>query len=156
VLLHHRAHVVPISALEDGLGPLWAIHITAFVLALIGLVCAKAHREPGRGATIVAAVGTIAVLHVPAAMMQVVGGDAWRITAVSAGVIAAAIAGIVLALRRRGWRGWLWALGAYGVAALPYACPLWPGIFNEFSGGVTFLAADVTLLILAAIGLRRR
>jgi hypothetical protein len=71
-------------------------------------------------------------------------------------VIAQAIASLVLALRTRGWRGWLWALGGYGIAALPYACPLWPGIFNEFSGGVTFLAADVTLLILVVIGLRRR
>jgi hypothetical protein len=156
VLLHHRAHVVPISPLEDGFGPLWAIHITAVVLALIGLVCAKARREPGRGATIVAAVGTLAVLHVPAAMMQVAGAEEWQLTAVSAAVIVAAIASIVLALRRRGWRGWLWAIGAYAIAALPYACPLWPGIFNEFSGGVTFLAADLTLLILVAIGLRRR
>lgn len=156
VLLHHRAHVVPISPLQDGFSPLWSIQITAFVLALIALVCAKARREPGRAATIVAAVGTLAVLHVPAAMLQVVGGDAWRITLVSAVVIVAAIASIVLALRRRGWRGWLWALGAYGVATLPYACPLWPGIFNEFSGGLTFIAADVTLLILVVIGLRRR
>jgi hypothetical protein len=156
VLLHHRAHVVPISPLEDGFGPLWAIHLTAFVLAIIGLVCAKARREPGRGATVVAAVGTLAVLHVPAAMMQVVGAGEWRLMAVSAVVIAAAIAGIVLALRTRGWRGWLWTVGGFGVAALPYACPLWPGIFNEFSGGLTFLAADVTLLILVALGLLRR
>jgi peptidoglycan/LPS O-acetylase OafA/YrhL len=156
VLLHHRAHVVPISPLQDGFSPLWSIQITAFVLALIGLVCAKARREPGRAATIVAAVGTLAVLHVAASMMQVAGADEWRITAVSAAVLAAALAAIVLAVRTRGWRGWLWALGAYGVAALPYACPLWPGIFNEFSGGLTFIAADVTLLILVVLGLRRR
>jgi hypothetical protein len=71
-------------------------------------------------------------------------------------VLIAALAGLVLALRTRGWRGWLWALGAFGVAALPYACPLWPGMFNEFSGGLTFLAADATLLILVALGLYRR
>jgi len=156
VVLHHRAHVVPISPLQDGFGPLWAIHLTALVLALVALVCAKGRSEPGRAAIILAAVGTLAVLHVPVVMIRVVGGADWRLTAVSAAVIANAVAALVFAWRTRGWRGWLWALGAYGIAALPYACPLWPGLFNEFSGGLTFLLADVTLLILVVIGLRRR
>jgi hypothetical protein len=156
VLLQHRAHVVPISPLEDGFGPLWAIHITALLLALIALVCAKARAEPGRGATIVAALGTLATLHLPVTMIRVVGGADWWLTVVSAAVIANAVAALAIAWRVRGWRGWLWALGAYGIAALPYACPLWPGMFNEFSGGLTFLVADVTLLALVVLGLRRR
>jgi hypothetical protein len=156
VLLHDRAHVVPISPLEDGFGPLWAIPLTALVLALIALVCAKGRAEPSRAGPIVAALGTLAALHLPVAMIRAAGAEYLRLTAISAAVLIAALAGLVLALRTRGWRGWLWALGAFGVAALPYACPLWPGMFNEFSGGLTFLAADATLLILVALGLYRR
>lgn len=156
VLLHHRARVVPISPLQDGFSALWAIPITALLLALIGLVCAKGRSEPGRGAIVVAAIGVLAVLHVPVVMLRVVGGEAWRLSAVSAAVIVAALVMIALAVRARGWRGWLWALAAYGIAALPYACPLWPGMFNEFSGGLTFVIADLALLALVVLGLYRR
>jgi hypothetical protein len=125
------------------------------VLAAITLVNARRRNEPGRAARVVAVIGTLAVLHLPVVMLIVLEGELWPLTLTSALVIAAAIFALVQAFRRPGWTGWLWALGAYAIAALPYACPLYPGIFNVFSGGLTFAIADVTLLALIALGLRR-
>jgi xanthine/uracil permease len=94
------------------------------------------------------------VLHLPITMLYLARSEAQVLALVSAVVIAGAIGALVQAFRARGWCGWLWALAAYAIAALPYACPRWPGIFNEFSGGLTFIAGDVTVLVLALRGLR--
>jgi hypothetical protein len=58
------------------------------------------------------------------------------------------------ALRMRGWDRMSWLLGAFAIAALPFSCPLVPGIFNLFSGGIVYLIADLTLLALFVRGLR--
>jgi hypothetical protein len=147
-------HVHFISPYEDGASWMWSIQIVALVLAAITLVHGRRRSVPGLASRIVAALGTLAVLHLPVVMLYMLHGEVWPITVTSALVIVAALAAIVQAFRARGWRGWLWMLVAYAIAALPYACPLWPGIFNVFSGGLTFLAGDVTLLVLALRELR--
>jgi len=150
----YGARVHFISPYDDGPSWMWSLQIVALVLAVITLVNAQRRSEPGLGARIVATVGTLAVLHLPVAMLWLARSEAPVLALVSAFVIVAAVAALVQAWRARGWRGWLWALAAYAIAALPYACPLWPGIFNAFSGGLTFVAGDVTLLVLALRGLR--
>jgi hypothetical protein len=44
-------------------------------------------------------------------------------------------------------------VGALAVAALPYSCPLVPGMFNLFSGGLVYAFAVATLLVLFGRGL---
>ncbi len=142
------------SPYQDGASWMWSIQVVAAMLTAITVVHARRRSEPGWASRIAAAIGTLAVLHMPVVMLVVVGGDASMLALTSAVVVIGAGCALVLAFRARGWHGWLYALGAYAIAALPYACPLWPGVFNEFSGGVIFVAADVTLLVLVVLGLR--
>ena len=153
-LWSYGAHLHFISPFEDGASPLWSIQIVALVLAAITLIDARRRSVPGLGARIIATLGTLAVLHLAVVMVVVAASEAPVLALVSAFVIVAAVTGLVQAWHARGWRGWLWMLAAYAIAALPYACPRWPGIFNEFSGGLTFIAGDVTVLVLALRGLR--
>lgn len=150
----YSTHVHVISPYEDGASSMWSIQIVAVVLAALTLVHGRRRSAPGLASRIIATLCTLAVLHLPVVMLVVLHGEAWTITLTSVIVVVAALGALVQAWHTRGWLGWLWALAAYAIAALPYACPLWPGIFNVFSGGVTFLTADVTLLALAVLGLR--
>ncbi|MBV8758144.1 MAG: hypothetical protein JO257_12735 [Deltaproteobacteria bacterium] len=155
-LYHYPARVIPISPWSDGASWMWSIQVVALALALITLADAQRRSVPGIAARVVAVVGILAVLHLPAVMLYVVRGELLSLSAASALVIVATAALVVTSFRRDGWAGWLAMLAAYAVAALPYACPLFAGIFNEFCGGITFDAADVTLLALCALALRRR
>jgi hypothetical protein len=67
--------------------------------------------------------------------------------------IAIALVVTFQALWMRGWDRMLWLLGAFAIAALPYSCPLVPGMFNLFSGGIVYLMADLTVLALFIRGL---
>ena len=154
-LYHYPARVVPLSPWSDGASSMWSIQLVALALAAITLVHVQRRSEPGLGARIVALVGVLVVLHLPAAMLYDVRGELLSLSAASALVIVAALALSVGAFRRPGWTGWLAMLAAYAVAALPYACPLFPGMFNEFCGGLTFAAADATLVALCILALRR-
>ena len=60
---------------------------------------------------------------------------------------------LALAFRRSGWDRWVRVLGAYALVVAMFGCPLIPGAFNLFSGGLTFLLADATLLVLVAVQL---
>lgn len=150
----YAAHVQFVSPFEDGASPMWSIQIGALVLGVITFVHGRQRSAPVSASRIIATVGTLIVLHLPVTMLYLARSEAPVLALVSAVVIAGAIGALVKTWRTPGWRGWLWALAAYAIAALPYACPLWPGMFNEFSGGLTFVAADVTLLALALLGLR--
>lgn len=57
-------------------------------------------------------------------------------------------------LRIRGWDRMLLLMGALALAILPYACPLVPGMFNSYSGGMLFAAADVGIIVLFVRGFR--
>ncbi len=149
------AQVIPISPWADGASWLWSIQLVALALAAITLVHTQRRSEPGLGARVLALAGVLAVLHLPAVMLYVLRGELLALSVASALVIAAALALVVVGFRRAGWTGWLAMLAAYAVAALPYACPLFPGIFNEFCGGLTFGVADLTLLALTLRVLRR-
>jgi hypothetical protein len=56
-----------------------------------------------------------------------------------------------IAKRRAGWDRWLLLLAAYAVLALPYACPILPGMFNRWSGGLGFLTAELVLLAVTVV-----
>ena len=154
-LFHYPARVVPESPWSDGASPMWSIQLVALVLGALTLVHAQRRHAPGVAARVVAVVGVLAVLHLPAVMLYLARGDSPALAASSGLVLVATAVLAVLGCRRAGWAGWLYLLAAYAVAALPYACPLFPGMFNEFCGGLTFAAADVTLLALSMLALRR-
>ena len=145
-----------ISPYEDGTSWMWSIQIVAVLLAALTFVHARRRDEPGVTTKVIAVLGTLAVLHLPIVMLIAVGAEIWPLSLTSAIVVAGTLVALAEAWRRPGWQGWLWVLGAYALAALPYACPLFPGIFNVFSGGLTFAAADVTLLALVVMGLRHQ
>ncbi|CAN5822944.1 hypothetical protein BH11MYX2_BH11MYX2_26320 [soil metagenome] len=58
-------------------------------------------------------------------------------------------------LRLRGWDRMLLLMGALALALLSYACPLVPGWFNAYSGGVVYAAAIIGIAVLFARGFRR-
>ena len=57
------------------------------------------------------------------------------------------------ALRTRGWQRMLGLLAALAIASLPYGCPLVPGMFNMFSGGLVFVLAELTIFALFLRGM---
>jgi hypothetical protein len=156
VVLGYPEHMrMIVRPYEDGLSPFFAIYLAAAVLAVLSWRAAR-RPEPARSHITIAVVSTIAVL---ATMAIPVGfyidggylGDALLFAL----PLAVSVWFLVRGLRHRGWTRMLWLLGAFAAAALPYGCPLIPGMFNLFSGGLVFELADLTVLALAVLGIVR-
>ena len=145
-----------VSPYEDGLSPYAMLYAGAAALAVLIALAARGNATP-RNATTVIALLTIVATTAPTAVLvdlEARDGD-WLRCALFALPIAATIVLVIGALRRRGWPRLLGLLGAVAVAALPYGCPIVPGIFNLFSGGLVFVLADLTVLALFVLGERR-
>jgi hypothetical protein len=150
-------YAAEIALWEDWTTELWPVHVTALVLAVIGAAAAWRRTTPGPIALGVALVGvawcTAMLVWAIATMKLMEGYRLLSLTAIACVLGALALGG--LALRRRGWARWTCVLGAYAIAVALYGCPLIPGMFNLFSGGLTFVLADATLIVLAGAAVAR-
>ena len=139
---------------------LWPpIHLTALVLAAITVIGAYRRTAPGTAALVVALVGIVAcgsLLGVEVGAIGFEGGLGTAFTLGSLALLGATVAIVWVALRRAAWQRWVGVLAAYAIAIACYGCPRYFFMFNVFSGGVVFIVADATLLVLAlrAIGPR--
>lgn len=126
------------------------IHLTAFVLAVLSLVAGYRREAPGVASVVVAILAIVASGALLGVEVVAVGFDdgaaIFTLGAIGISVLTAAV--VVVALRRTAWQRWVGLLAAYALAASYYGCPLYLGMFNLFSGGVVFILADVTLLVL--------
>jgi hypothetical protein len=156
VVVGYPAHVVMIvRPFEDGFSPFFAIYLAAAVLAVMSWRAAR-RTEPAPRHTAVAVVATIAVLATMAIPVGFYLESGYLGQAVLFALpIVASVWCLVRGLRQGGWTRVLWLLGAFAAAGLPYGCPLIPGMFNLFSGGLVFELADLTVLALAAFGVMR-
>lgn len=144
-----------VRPLEDGFSPFFAIYVAAAVLAVMSWRAAR-RAEPARSHTAIAVVATIAVLATMAIPVGFYLESGYLGQAVMFALpIAASVWCLVRGLRHRQWTRVVWLLGAFAAAALPYGCPLIPGMFNLFSGGLVFELADLTVLALAVLGVVR-
>jgi hypothetical protein len=157
VMLHLPPRVIPISALEDGwLSPFTAIYAGAAVLAVMIALTARRGSMPSVAltATALVAIVTASVGAVIAVGVSIDAGY-WDY-AVGFGapiLVGAMVAGA--AMRRREWDRVLRLVGAFALVALPFGCPRVPGMFNVFSGGLVFVAADLTVVALCGLGIWR-
>jgi hypothetical protein len=143
------------TSFDDGLSPLLAIYGCAGILAVLIVRATARGTAPKALATVVALIGiTAATVMTMITVYFFSEGNYW--TQVLTFVAPVAIAPVITfhALRVREWQRMHRLLGAFGIAALPYACPLVPGMFNLFSGGLVYVAADLTLLALFVRGMR--
>lgn len=140
----------------DGLSPLHVIYVGAGVLAGAIVLATRRDSPPGTLATVIALVAIVVPTFVTALVVKWFSdGGYWTGVLVFAAPVAVALVLAFNALRARGWDRMLLLVGAFAIAALPYSCPLVPGMFNEYSGGLVYLAADLTLVVLFVLGLRR-
>ncbi|CAN5917789.1 hypothetical protein BH11MYX3_BH11MYX3_28220 [soil metagenome] len=138
------------------LSPFHVIYVGAGLVAGAIVLAARHDSPPGRIATVIALLAIVAPTIMTAIAVKVLSdGGYWTHVLVFAAPIAISLVLAFNALRARGWDRMLLLLGAFSIAALPYSCPLVPGIFNLFSGGLVYLAADLTVLVLFIRGLRR-
>jgi len=139
----------------DELGPFHAIHAGAAIVAVSIVVANRRGRPPGIVATIAALLAILVATFMTAWAVKVFSeGNYWTHTLVFTTPVAVALVIAFNALRMPGWDRMLWLLGALSIAALPFSCPLIPGMFNVFSGGLVYFVADLTLLALFVRGLR--
>lgn len=154
LLSHSRLPVM--SPYAEGGSLFGALHAAAAVLAGVTIACRVRGRAPAGPALWLAVVATIAAGYVPALLLYYTVTEAPALAVGAAATVIVALGFGRIALRRDGWRRWMALLGAYAVLALPYGCPIIAGAFNEWSGGVTFVAAEVTLLVLVVRALGER
>ncbi len=129
--------------------PFNVIYLGAGVLGVSIVLGVRRDAAPGVVAMVFAVIAILgATILTGIAVTLFAEGGYWTPALVFAAPVAVAITLAFNALRMRGWDRTLWMLGAFAVAALPFSCPLIPGMFNLFSGGVVYLVADVTLLAL--------
>ena len=132
----------------EDVSPFLLIHASAGGLALTIALAARRGSSPGPLATVIALIGVLAATIMTCiALKAFLDGGYWKHVLVFAVPVAVAPVLAFHALRLRGWDRILIAIGAFAVAALPYSCPLIPGMFNLFSAGLVYLAADLTLLV---------
>jgi hypothetical protein len=137
------------------LSPFDAIYVGAGILAIAIVVASRRGSPPGRVAIVTAVVAILAATFMTAWAVKVFSdGGEWTPVLVFVAPVAVAVVVTFQGLRLRGWDRMLWLLGAFAIAALPYSCPLVPGMFNLFSGGIVYTMADLTVLVLFVRGLR--
>lgn len=140
----------------DDLSPFLLIDVSAGVTAFAIFRASRRNVPPGALAIVAALIGIIAATFMTAWAVKVFAeGDLWTHTLVFTGPLCITPVLAFHALRATGWDRMLVLVGAFAVAALPYSCPLIPGMFNLFSGGLVYALAVVTLLVLFARGLSR-
>ncbi|HUJ62531.1 MAG TPA: hypothetical protein VLX92_28715 [Kofleriaceae bacterium] len=147
--------LAPSSAFGDGDQLFLGVYAGALVLAVLTDVAARRDAVPGAVSVVIAllAIGAASVPTVPVVCLLIEDRAPVRALGFGAAILAAA-AVAALALRRRGWWRWSMLLGAFALAALPFACPVAAGLYNLFPGGAIFLIADLTLIAQLAIGAR--
>jgi len=140
--------------LED-LSPFDVIYVGAGILAVSIGLASRRGSPPGWVAIVTALLAILGATFMTAYAVKVFAdGGYWTEVLVFVAPIAITVVVTFQALRMRGWDRMLWLIGAFAIAALPYSCPLIPGMFNLFSGGIVYLIADVTLVALFIRGLR--
>ena len=146
---------LPVTLPLHTLSPFLVIHVVAAVLAVTIARAARGDAPPGHVATIVALIGIVALTVLTVIAVKAF-SDVGAWTPVLAFVAPVALAPVIAvhALRASGWERMLLLLGALAVAALPYACPLVPGVFGVLSSGLVHAVANVTLLVLFVLGMR--
>jgi len=145
-----------VAPLEDGFSPFHIIYIGAGVLAVSIGLASRRGSTPGHIATVTALITILAATALTAiAVYSFSDGGYWTQVLVFVAPIAITLVITFHALRMRGWDRMLFLCGAFAVAALPFSCPLVPGTLNVFSGGLVYLAADVTVLVLFLRGVVR-
>jgi hypothetical protein len=146
---------VPVTMPIQDLSPFLAVHVVSGILAAMIALAARKDAEPGLGPALVAILGILAmtVMTVIAVKFFSDGGH-WTAVLVFVAPVALALVLAFNALRVRGWERMLVLLGAFAIAGLPYSCPLVPGMYNLFSSGLVYLAAQVTVLALFVRGMR--
>jgi hypothetical protein len=146
--------VVVTMPIED-LSPFDVIYVGAGILAVAIVLAARRGSPPGLIATVTAVLAILGATFMTAWAVKVFSdADYWTHVLAFAAPIAVTVVVTFQALRMRGWDRMLWLLGAFAIAALPYSCPLVPGMFNLFSGGIVYVMADLTVLALFVRGLR--
>ena len=142
------------TPIED-LSPFLLIYAGAGIVAVSIVLAARRGSPPGHVATAIALLAILAATIMTGIAVKVFAdGGYWTPVLAFVAPIAVTLPIAFHALRMRGWDRMLWLLGAFAIAALPYSCPLVPGMFNLFSGGLVYLVADVTVLALFVRGLR--
>lgn len=145
-----------VTPFDDGFSPFHVIHAGAGILAVAIAVANRRHAPPGAFAVAVALLVIVgASVGTMIAVKGFLDGNYWTHVLVFVAPVAVAPVIAFNALRARGWDRMLGLLGSFAIAALPYSCPLIPGMFDLFSGGLVYFTALVTLLGLFARGLRR-
>jgi len=126
--------------------PFLIVHASAGALA-VTIAVRRGSSSPGHLATAFALIGILAATIMTGIAVKVfLDAGYWKHVLVFAAPIPVALVLAFNALLLRGWDRMLVLLGAFAIAALPFSCPLIPGMFNLFSGGLVYLAADLTLL----------
>lgn len=138
------------------LSPFVAIHAGAGILAIAIVLASRRGAPPGNAVTALALLAILAATVMTVIAVKVFSdANAWTAVLVFVAPVAIALVISFHALRMRGWDRMLFLLGAFAIAALPYSCPLVPGMFNLFSGGLVYAAAVLTVLVLFVRGLRQ-
>jgi hypothetical protein len=146
--------LVVISPIVD-LSPFLLIYVGAGAMAVSIAVASRRGSPPGHLATAIAILTILAATIMTAIAVKTFSdGGYWTAVLVFVAPMAVALVITFHALRMGGWDRMLWLVAAFAIAALPYSCPLVPGMFNVFSGGLLYLVADVTLLALFVRRLR--
>ena len=139
----------------EDLSPFDAIYVGAGILAVAILLASRRGSPPGSIATVTAVIAILGSTIMTGIVVVAFSDDGyWAQVLVFVAPIAVTVVVTFQALRMRGWDRMLWLLGAFAIAALPYSCPLVPGMFNLFSGGIVYVMADLTVLALFIRGLR--
>jgi hypothetical protein len=141
----------------EELSPFALIQASAGVVAGALAFTARRDATPGAVPVVFALIGMLASTIMTGIAVKVLAdGGLW--THVMVFVAPMAIAPVLAfnALRMRGWDRMLLLIGGFAIAALPYSCPIIPGMFNLFSGGLVYAAAWVTVLVLFVRGMAAR
>lgn len=145
---------VVVSPIAD-LSPFLLVYVGAGAMAVSIVLASRRGSPPGHLASAIAILAILAPTIMTAIATKVFSdGGYWTAVLVFVAPIAVSLVVTFHALRMGGWDRMLWLVAAFAIAALPYGCPLVPGMFNLFSGGIVYLVADVTLLALFVRRLR--
>jgi hypothetical protein len=141
----------------EELSPFALIQGSAGVVAGALAFAVRRGSAPGVVAIVFALIGTLAATIMTVIAVKVF-ADAgqWRDVMVFVAPVAITPVLAFNAFRMRGWDRMLVLIGAFAIAALPYSCPIIPGMFNLFSGGLVYLAGWVTVLVLFVRGITLR